>query len=468
MPPIDAPLAGEVACVDLETTGGNALRDRVIEAGIVLLSGGRVVEEYSTLVNPGVRIPYAIQQFTGITEDMVADAPPFAAVCDELLARLEGRLFVAHNARFDYGFLRGEFRRLGRRFRAPVLCTVRLSRALTPGERGHNLDAVMARYGIQCAARHRALGDAQVLAELLRIARERWPPAELDAIVTRLMQAPRLPPQLDAGLVDELPEGPGVYLFRGEEDALLYVGKAKNIQSRVLAHFAADKQSRRALELSRLVRRIEWIATAGEFGALIAEARLIKEHRPLLNRRLRESSVLWTIRLGEEAEGPRATIAELDPDADQGGSYGMFRSRGDAERALTGIVRDQELCAKRLGLESGEGCCAAWQFERCRGACVGQESALMHAIRARLAFARLKRRAWPFPGRIGIRERDWSGAEEIHVFDRWCYQGSIHGGVELAEFERRPEQFDQDIYRILLRTLERPVRGLQLIELDRS
>ena len=117
MRPIDAPLAGEVACVDLETTGGNALRDRVMEAGIVLLSGGRVVEEYSTLVNPGVRIPFAIQQFTGITEDMVADAPPFAAVCDELLSRLEGRLFVAHNARFDYGFLRGEFRRLGRRFR---------------------------------------------------------------------------------------------------------------------------------------------------------------------------------------------------------------------------------------------------------------------------------------------------------------------------------------------------------------
>ena len=149
--------------MDLETTGGNALRDRVMEAGIVLMSGGRVVEEYSTLINPGVRIPYAIQQFTGITEAMVADAPSFAEVSDEILGRIEGRLFVAHNARFDYSFLRGEFRRLGRRFRAPVLCTVRLSRALTPGERGHNLDAVMARYGIACAARHRALGDAQVL-----------------------------------------------------------------------------------------------------------------------------------------------------------------------------------------------------------------------------------------------------------------------------------------------------------------
>ena len=461
-------LAGEVACVDLETTGGNALRDRVIEAGIVLLSGGRVVEEYSTLVNPGVRIPFAIQQFTGITEDMVADAPPFAEVCDALLQRLEGRLFVAHNARFDYGFLRGEFRRLGRRFRAPVLCTVRLSRALTPAERGHNLDAVMARYGIHCTARHRALGDAQVLAQLLRIAGERWPPAELGAIVEKLLQAPRLPPQLDAGLVDEMPEGPGVYLFHGEGDALLYVGKAKNIQSRVLAHFAADKRSRREVELTRLVRRIEWIATAGEFGALITEACLIKERRPLLNRRFPATPTLWAIRLGDDAQSLRARISELDPDTDTDEGYGMFRSRGDAERALTGIVRDQELCAKQLGLEAGEGSCVAHQLGHCRGACIGVEPALMHAIRTRLAFARLKRRDWPFPGRIGIRERDWSGAEETHVFDRWCYLGTAQVGVEPEGYERRAGKFDPDIYRILLRTLERPVRGMQMIELDQS
>jgi len=449
--------------VDLETTGGNALRDRVIDAGIVLMSGGRVVEEYSTLINPGVRIPYAIQQFTGITEAMVADAPPFAEVCEEILGRLEGRLFVAHNARFDYGFLRGEFRRIGRRFRAPVLCTVRLSRALTPAERGHNLDAVMARYGIECAARHRALGDAQVLAELLRIAQERRLQAELDAIVASLMQAPKLPPQLDAGLVDELPEGPGVYLFHGEGDALLYVGKAKNIQSRVLSHFAGDQRSRKAMEISRLVRRIEWISTAGEFGALVTEARLIKERRPLLNRQLRESPVLWTIRLGEQPDSPRASIEELDPETDGGDTHGMFRSRSDADRALTGIVRDHGLCAKKLGLEAGEGSCVAYQLGHCRGACVGKEPALVHAVRVRLAFSRLKRRDWPFEGPIGIRERDWSGAEEIQLFDQWCYLGTLQPGVEPAGFQRRAMKFDADIYRILLGYLERPLRGAELV-----
>ena len=452
--------------MDLETTGGHAVRDRVIEAGIVLLQDGQVVEEYSTLVNPGTRIPYVIQQFTGITEAMVADAPRFADVADALLARLEGRLFVAHNARFDYGFLRSEFRRLGRRFRAPVLCTVRLSRALTPDVRGHNLDAVMERYGIACDARHRALGDARVLADFLRIARERWPADKLGAIVEKLRGTQRLPPQVDASVADELPESPGVYFFYGDNDALLYLGKAKNLATRVLAHFA-DARARREQELSRLVRRIEWIETAGEFGALVTEARLIKERRPLLNRRLRGTDEFWTIRLGNDADQPLARIVALDPAADPGEGHGMFRARADAVRALEGLMRGHELCAKALGLERAEGSCLGYQLGCCRGACVGQEPAALHALRVRLALSGLKRRDWPFRGRIGIRERDWRGIEEIHVFDRWCYLGMITGAVELSEFEPRAERFDPDLYRILVGFIERPVYGAELLTLDR-
>jgi DNA polymerase-3 subunit epsilon len=446
----ESALAGRIACVDLETTGGHAARDRVIEAGIVVIEGGAVVEEYATLVNPGVRIPYAIQQFTGISDAMVADAPPFERVADAIASRLEGRLFVAHNARFDYGFLRSEFRRLERRFRAPVLCTVRLSRALTPAERGHNLDAVMARHGIACEARHRALGDARVLAEFLRIARERWPAETLAPIVARLVGASRLPPQLDPALADELPEGPGVYLFHGEDDALLYVGKAKSLASRVLAHFASS-ETRLDRELGRLVRRIEWIETAGEFGALVTEARLIRARKPAFNRRLRGADELWAIRLGEDGAMPLASIGILDALEDPGASYGLFRRRVDAERALEGLLREHALCAKRLGLESGAGSCIGYQVGRCRGACVGQESPALHAVRTRLALAGLKRRDWPFPGPIGVRERDWRGVEETHVFDRWCYQG---------------EAFDPDLYRILAGFLDRPIRGARLVRPD--
>lgn len=452
MPATESPLAGPVACVDLETTGGHSARDRVIEAGIVLLDGGRVTGEYSTLVNPGVHIPRAIQQFTGITDEMVAGAPPFAAVAGEIAAWLEGRLFVAHNARFDYGFLRSEFRRAGLRLRAPVLCTVRLSRALSPGERGHNLDAVMARWGIACDARHRALGDARVLGDLIRLARERRPAPELYEMVARLLRAPRLPPQLDPALADELPEAPGVYLFYGENDALLYVGKAKNLASRVPAHFG-DPRARRELELERLVRRVEWIETAGEFGALMTETRLVRERSPLLNRRLRPVDELWSVRLVAAGEGVLARIAHFDSEVDPDEGYGMFRRRQDAERALDGLVREHSLCAKALGLEGGAGSCVAYQLSRCRGACVGREPPALHAVRARLALAGLRRRDWPFEGRIGIRERDWRGIEETRWFDKWCEVG---------------QPFDPDVYRILRGFFERPLRGAEIVHFGRS
>ncbi len=440
-------LAGRIACVDLETTGGHAARDRVIEAGIVLLEDGAVVEEYSTLVNPGTGIPPAIQQFTGITEAMVADAPRFEAVAADIASRLQGRLFVAHNARFDYGFLRAEFRRAGRPFRSPVLCTVRLSRALTPEERGHSLDAVMARHGIACEARHRALGDAKVLAEFLRIAREGWPAATLDPIVTRLSAAPRLPPPLDPALADELPEGPGVYRFHGEDGVLLYAGAAPNLATRVLAHF---KESGTQLDrrLVPLVRRIEWTETAGEFGARLAEARVLKAGRPQFNRGSRDAAEVWAVTLREDGAMPLAAVAPLDSIDDAGASYGQFRRRGDALRALEGLARTHELCAKWLGLEAGEGSCLGFQFGRCRGVCVGRELPALHAVRARLALAGLKRREWPFPGPIGIRERDWRGLEETHIFDRWCRAG---------------EPFDADVYRILAGFLDRPSRGARIV-----
>jgi DNA polymerase-3 subunit epsilon len=463
----DLPFAGEIACVDLETTGGHAVRNRVIEAAVVVLSGGRVVEEYSTLVNPGTRIPYAIQRFTGITKAMVADAPPFSEVAGELLARLEGRLFVAHNARFDYGFLRSEFRRLGIRFRAPVLCTVRLSRALTPDIRGHNLDAVMERYGIACDARHRALGDARVLADFLRIARERFAGPALGIVVDRLLAAPRLPPGLDSSVADELPEAPGVYLIYGEGDVLLYVGRAKNLATRALSHFG-EPRARRERELTTRARRIEWIETAGEFGALVTEARLIKERKPLLNRKLRDPGELWAIRLGDDAGGPRATIGPLDPADDRHTAYGMFRRRGDAGRALEGLVREHQLCKKCLGLERGEGSCIDFQLGCCRGPCAGTESPALHALRVRLALSGLKRRDWPFPGRIGIRERDWRGIEEIHVFDRWCHLGMATGATELGGYQWRPGCFDPDVYRILAGFLDRPIAGAELLRLDRN
>ena len=161
--------APTLAFVDLETTGTTAATDAITEIGIVRIEcdpdgvAAPRVTEWSTLVNPGVPIPPEIQALTGITNAMVRDAPPFARVADEVAARTADALFVAHNARFDYGFLKHAFARQQRAFSARVLCTVRLSRRLFPDEPRHNLDSVIARHGLAIDGRHRALGDARVL-----------------------------------------------------------------------------------------------------------------------------------------------------------------------------------------------------------------------------------------------------------------------------------------------------------------
>jgi len=480
-----AKLDGELACVDLETTGGNAHYNRVIEVGIVVLRGVEVVEEWSSLVNPGTRIPGNIERFTGITNDMVVDAPPFAALRDDILSRLSDRLFVAHNARFDYGFLRSEFRRLDVRFRSPVLCTVKLSRRVDPGVRGHGLDAVMERYALACNARHRALGDARVLADFLARLRAERDPGELDSIVTELTRDAQLPPQLDPQIAEDLPEGPGVYRFLGEDGALLYVGKSNNLRTRVLSHFASDHRSSKELRLSRQVRHVDWIETAGEFGALIREARLVKELAPLHNRRLRQSSEAWVIRLRQSGDELRADIVTLDsaeesPPASRqtatvsGGAaqplaelHGPFRSESDARRALDELVRANGLCPRSLGLERGEGSCFGFQVGRCRGACCGKEPAALHAARTRMALMRHKLRGWPFRGRIAVTERDWRGLVEMHVFDRWRYLGTVSRDEPPEGLPAAASMgFDLDSYRILCRYLDRPRPRTSIVELD--
>jgi DNA polymerase-3 subunit epsilon len=157
-----AGLFPRLAFVDLETTGATAASDRITEIGIVQVDEDGV-REWSSLVRPQRRIPAFIQRLTGITDDMVEDAPRFADLADEVAAKLHGYLFVAHNARFDHGFLKSEFGRMETAFDPPVLCTVRLSRRLYPQHARHGLDALIARHGLDVTSRHRALGDARLL-----------------------------------------------------------------------------------------------------------------------------------------------------------------------------------------------------------------------------------------------------------------------------------------------------------------
>ena len=268
--------------VDLETTGGLGVH-RITEIGVVEV-GPAGVTQWSSLVNPQQPIPFFIQQLTGISDSMVRDAPTFDVIAHDLLARLDGRLFVAHNARFDHGFLRSEFKRHGIRFQPDVLCTVQLSRAIYPTERRHGLDALIERHALVPFARHRALADADLLWQFWQHLHNAHSADILRGHIDQVMRRFRLAGDIDEDTIERIPAGCGVYVFFGENDVPLYVGRSVRLRQRVRAHLTGMKRSAKEQRLAELVRRVEWTGTGGEIGAMLEEGRSIARLGPAHNR----------------------------------------------------------------------------------------------------------------------------------------------------------------------------------------
>lgn len=468
--------APRIAFVDLETTGTSPAGGRVTEVGIVLLEtdadGGERVSEWASLVNPGCSIPPFIQTLTGITNSMVGAAPRFAELATEIAERLAGAVFVAHNARFDYGFLRAEFERVGVDFRAPTLCTVRLSRQLYPERSSHSLDALIDRFGLAVQDRHRALGDARLLLAFVSKLYQRLPPAAVDAAAAKLLQRPSVPSHLSAEMLDALPQAPGVYRFYDAGQTLLYVGKSIDLRGRVAAHFQDSRHSK-ALQLAQEVHRVEWDETAGEFGALLLEALQIKTLQPLHNQRLRRNTETSSIALDELGRARFVPLEQVEA-ALLPQHYGPFVSRSVARSMLVKLASERELCLRTLGLEKGGKSesagspCFARQLRRCRGACVGAESPSEHAERAAQAMAPWRLARWPHPGAIALVERDpLRSKEDWHVFDAWSHLGTV--GSHAAAFElaaTAPRRFDTDTYRLARLALTgEPAWALELVVL---
>ncbi len=451
-----------ITYLDLETTGATPLRDRVTEIALIRFENGIEVGRWQTLVNPELPIPPFIQQLTGITNEMVQRAPTFADVAAELSGYLEGAVMAAHNARFDHGFLKNEYRRMGVTLRQKVLCTVKLSRTLYPEHRHHGLDALMQRHNLVTLARHRAMGDVELMVGFVRAASAELGSDRMRAVAQELIRSPSLPSGLDSGLLDEIPETPGVYLFFGENDLPLYIGKSVSLRERIMSHFSGDHASTKEMRISQEIKRVEWVETAGEFGALLLESRLVKERQPIYNRQLRRERQLcsWQIETNPDAQPLVKLVNEagIQPET-LGNLFGTFRSRRQALDALRQLAEVHELCPKMLGLENGKGACFAFQLKRCRGVCCDREPIKIHYLRLMqaLSFHRLK--SWPYPSKIGIREHNTvNGKTQIHVFDQWCHLASLEDEAEMHEVlaSKSVFSFDLDTYKLLIRQLRNP------------
>ncbi len=434
-----------LAFLDLETTGTDASRDRITEIGIVLVSDGRRTGEWSTLVNPGISIPPEIQTLTGIRNEMVRDAPSFEHIAGDLRERLAGHIFVAHNARFDYGFLKASYRRLGQRFQADVLCTLRLSRRLFPQYSRHGLDALVTRHRLDGGARHRALGDARLITDFfLRIGQEE-DPLHFAAALDQLLKQPSRPAHLPEDALDDLPETPGVYTFLGINRQPLYIGKARNLRDRIRSHFYADSSNSTDARLASETHGLEIEETAGEFCALVREIQLIRDCQPLHNLALRRRESNCFIRIPGAGKAPAyIPLSDFSP-GNAEGLYGPFSSRQSARAALAAIGKEHRLCDRAIGLWTGERACFSHQIGRCPGLCCGEEAPEAHHERMLAALAPMQFPTWPFPGAVHFSETSLdTGSTRTLTIDQWC----VYDATRLG-----PPEFHPEVFKLLRRML---------------
>jgi len=365
----------EFVVLDLETTGGSPANDRITEVGAVKIRGGEVLGTFQTLVNPGVPIPPLISALTGITNPMVADEEPIEVVLPCLLEFLGGAVLVAHNASFDRRFVQANLERHGyQRLANRVVCTARLARKLLPRDEVPNVRlATLAAYlGATVAPCHRALTDARatvdVFHSLLELAGSYGVLALEDLIAFPSARASASFRKVH--LADRLPRCPGVYLFRDAAGRVLYVGKAKDLRTRVRSYFSGDGRVKIA-DLLRELAAIDHQPCATELEASVREVRLIQHHRPRYNRRSRNPERYCYLKLTRERFPRLSVVRRVLPD---GARYlGPFGSAGQAELVKAAIEDALPLrrCTMRLGPRGGGSACVLLELGRCLGPCTG-------------------------------------------------------------------------------------------------
>jgi DNA polymerase-3 subunit epsilon len=368
------------AIVDIETCGGKFefQKGRIIEIAIVVHDGLSVVKSFSSLINPECYIAPNFTRISGITNEMVADAPKFHEVAKDILEFTEGCIFVAHNVNFDYSFVRDEFASLGYKYRRDTICTVRLSRKFLPGKDSYSLGKLCASLGIEVQNRHRALGDAEATAKLFDILLEVksthpvYKNQGAEALMVRRID------KIKQYILNKIPETTGVYYFLNNKQEILYIGKSTNMYNRAINHFnpAENKGKKLLNELSN----VDFVETGSELIALLLENKEIKAHKPEFNTRqkadvfthaidyfINEEEILtFKIVAHEEAKQPLLS----------------FTSMAAAREKIEYLLDEFSLCLRYCSLTSEDAVCFNHQIKKCNGICAGEEAVEDYNFRA--------------------------------------------------------------------------------------
>ncbi|HRV83337.1 MAG TPA: exonuclease domain-containing protein [Saprospiraceae bacterium] len=452
-------MSKKFAVIDIETTGGLVKRDRIIEIAIILMEDDRIVDQYSSLINPGRSIPYNITQITGIDDEMVAGAPYFFEVARDIVEWTEGHVFVAQNVRFDYGFIRREFEQLGYTYTRRQLCTSRLSRRLMPELKHYGLDKLTSHFGIEIKNRHRAFDDAYATAELLsRLLQMQESGTKIQQLVNQGIKESKLPPGITLDRLHELPEACGVYYLHDAEGALVYIGKSINIQKRLFEHFA--EISNKGTQMEQYVRDFSYTITGSELIALILEANEIKTHNPVINRAQRAKPRNFTVITSFDQLGYQHIGIQKVKDGEETAIRKYFTVRQHGTQFLKHLADLHQLCYSKLGLEKGSGPCFAYNIGKCLGACVGEESAESYNIRAALALDTL---FVPVSGHFLLIDPGRTSDEYSYVYVRdgevtgygWCDKSLPISDVESVLEGMKPVTSRPELQSFLVQYLEK-------------
>lgn len=448
------------AVIDIETTGTNPSRDRITEIAVILHDGQNITDRFCSLVNPECRIPPDIQRLTGITNDMVASAPKFYEIAKQIVQLTEGAVFVAHNVRFDYGFVKAAFSELGYLYQRDTLCTVRLSRKTFKGLPSYSLGRLCETLGISINGRHRAHGDAEATAILLgRILQN-------DSLQAKdwLKQESKktcLPPLLKEQVYESIPEGiTGVYYFHDKNGYVIYVGKALDIKKRLQQHFSlSSKGSSKSIQMKNEIADISYEATGDELVALLLESDEIKKIKPIYNVLQKRSGAIPYYGIFSAYDPMGYINFNIRKLKDRDEPIYTADNHASARSFLHNLTERYELCQSKCDIHHMQGPCFYVHLHKCKGACTGAEDPETYNLRALEAISRnsFQRESFMILGKG--RKPD---EQSVICIEKGIYKGfgfaetdNLQGNLQLLRQCVKPYPHNRDIQQILCTYLKR-------------
>lgn len=446
------------AIIDLETTGLNPKTDRIIEIAILLFDGQELTGTFSSLVNPGVSLPAQIMRLTGITDQQLLEAPSFCQIARKIVQLTQCCILVGHNVRFDYGFLRQEYQRLGYNFSRKLLCTERLCRKRYRGLPSYRLSRICRFLNIERNGQHRALADAQVTLTLFKKLQSAGDESVSVTKVRAQVRETILPPAFTRSQVMTLPEKTGVYSFFDASKRLLYVGKSTNIRKRVMGHFSGDIKSPRLSTFKNQIQEVRYEVTGSELVALLLESDLIKKMQPIYNRAQRHIRYRYGVysRFNDRGYREIYTAALVKNSADDAIPLPLiaFTNKKELALFLDRLVRRFQLCQKLCGLYRGRRACFHYHIHLCHGACAGEEPAAAYNQRVGAALRQLN---YEYPNFFIITKGRHDKERAIVMVENGVYRGfgfATHARVINEDVRQlraciSPREDNQDVRRII-------------------